>query len=491
MTEPAPTIVWFRQDLRVADNPALAAAAALGPVLPIYVLDDAAAGERAVGGASRWWLHHSLDALSRRLAKLGAPLVLRRGGAAAVLERLAAETGARGVFWNRVYEPAAAAVERDLAQRLMRAGREARAFSASLLFEPEDIVTKDGRPYQIFTPFWRACLAAPEPARPSPAPRKLAAPRAVPTGDRLDDWGLLPTKPDWAGGLREAWLGGGMGPGEAGAARRLAAFLDDALARYGGDRDRPDRDGTSRLSSHLHFGELSPHQLWHAARAAEAARDDAGLPGGAEAYLRQLGWREFSAHLLHHVPSLPDAPLRANFARFPWRRDKKALRAWQRGLTGYPLVDAGMRELWATGWMHNRVRMVVASFLVKHLLLPWQDGERWFWDTLVDADLANNAASWQWVAGSGADATPYFRIFNPTLQGEKFDPDGAYVRRWVPELARLPDRFIHRPAEAPESVLSDAGVALGKSYPRPIVEHAAARSRALAAFAAIKGSAQA
>jgi deoxyribodipyrimidine photo-lyase len=486
MTEPAPIIVWFRQDLRTADNPALAAAAAAGPVLPVYVLDDETPGSWALGGASRWWLHHSLMALAARLDGLGTPLILRRGRAPEILERIAAETGARGIFWNRAYEPFAAAAEHALADRLKRAGREARRFRSALLFEPEDVVTKDGKPYQVFTPFWRACLARPEPLRPTPAPPSLVMPKATVRSDRLDDWALLPKKPDWAGGLRTAWPDDGTGPGEAGAARRLDSFLGEALASYREDRDRPDRDGTSRLSPHLHFGELSPRQLWHAVRATDAVRGHAAA--GADAYLRELGWREFSAHLLHHVPTLPEAPLRAAFARFPWRDDAAALDAWQRGRTGYPLVDAGMRQLWATGWMHNRVRMVAASFLIKHLLLPWQAGARWFWDTLVDADLANNSASWQWVAGCGADAAPFFRIFNPTLQGEKFDPDGRYVRAWVPELAPLPDRFIHRPDAAPTEVLKAAGIVLGATYPRPVVEHGAARQRALAAFARVKGT---
>ena len=488
MTSPAPIIVWFRQDLRIADNPALAAAAAAGPVQPVYVLDDTTPGPWAPGGASRWWLHQSLAALGAGLAARGAPLLLRRGPAPEILDRLAAETGARGVYWNQGYEPYAAASEQALHDRLRRAGREARRFNAGLLFKPGSLMTRDGKPFRVFTPFWRACLARAEPPRPAPAPPALGAPSAMPAGDRLSDWALLPSKPDWSGGMRAAWIGDGQGPGEAGAAARLDSFLELALAGYRDGRDRPDRHGTSRLSPALHFGELSPRQLWHAVRAAEAARTDAGIAGGAEAFLRELGWREFSAHLLQHFPAMAELPLRPAFARFPWRSDATGLSAWQRGRTGYPIVDAGMRELWATGWMHNRVRMIVASFLVKHLLLPWQEGARWFWDTLVDADLANNSASWQWVAGSGADAAPYFRIFNPMLQGEKFDPDGRYVRMWVPELAALPDRFIHRPDTAPDEVLAGASVTLGHSYPRPIVDHGAARARALAAFAAIKNS---
>jgi len=468
MSPPAPVIVWFRNDLRLADHPALAAAD--GPVVPLYVLEDEAAGPWAPGGAALWWLHHALAALD---ASLGGRLVLARGRAADVVPRLAARLGARAVHWNARIEPWGIAEDAAVAAALERDGRAARPFAHDLLFPPGRIATRGGGGFRVFTPFWRACLAAGAPARPLAAPAlRFADVQAG--GPALADLALLPSRPDWAGGLRAAWQ-----PGEPAARQALSAFLVGALAGYADGRDRPAEPGTSRLSPRLRWGELSPRQVWHAV----AGRGDSP---GAEAFLRELGWREFSAHLLLQAPDLPLAPLQPAFARFPWAADAAALRAWQRGRTGYPLVDAGMRELWATGWMHNRVRMVVASFLVKHLLQPWQQGEAWFWDTLVDADLANNAASWQWVAGCGADAAPYFRIFNPVKQGQTFDPAGAYVRRWVPELARLSDRHLHAPWQAAPLELAEAGVVLGRTYPAPIVDHAAARARALAAYARLR-----
>jgi deoxyribodipyrimidine photo-lyase len=472
----APVIHWFRDDLRLADNPALHAAAAAGPVLPVYIHD--ASGPWAPGGATRWWLHGSLERLAAGLAARGLPLVIRRGDPEAVLAGLVAATGARAIHWSRAYVPGEAAREERL-----RAGLgdrvTLRRFAGRLLHEPEAIRTGSGRGFQVFTPFWKACLAAGDPPPPLPVPALTAWDGAV-ASESPSDLDLRPRRPDWAGGLRAAWE-----PGEAAARDRLAAFLDGPAARYRGERDRPGVPGTSRLSPYLHFGELGPRTVWHATRTAMAA-------GLAEAeglgFLRELGWREFSAHLLWQFPTLPEQPLRAEFAAFPWAGDAALLRAWERGCTGYPIVDAGLRELWTTGWMHNRVRMIVASFLVKDLLVPWQDGERWFWDTLVDADLANNAASWQWVAGCGADAAPYFRVFNPVLQGLKFDPDGAYVRRWVPELAALPDARIHAPWDASPAELAAAGIVLGRDYPAPIVDHKAARQRALDAYAALRGN---
>jgi len=475
----APTIVWLRQDLRLVDNPALTAATAEGrPVVPVYILDDAGEGAWPPGGATKWWLHHSLASLARDLAARGSRLVLRRGPAGAALEALVAETGAASVFWNRRYEPAAIARDTAIKKALEKRGLAAKSFNAGLLFEPWTIRNKAGEPYRVFTQFWKTCLAGDEPPLPVPAPAALAAAAAWPKSDALENWNLLPTKPDWAGGLRENWT-----PGEAGANARLDRFLDRAVATYKEDRNRPDLEGTSRLSPHLHFGEIGPRQCFHAARAR------AGRSKGADHFLSELGWREFSHHLLYQRPDLPETALRADFRDFPWADDAAKLAAWQRGRTGYPIVDAGMRELWHTGWMHNRVRMIVASFLVKHLLLPWQRGEAWFWDTLVDADLANNAASWQWVAGCGADAAPYFRIFNPILQGAKFDPDGAYTRCWVPELAKLPTEHLFAPWEAPPSVLRTAGVDLGTTYPKPLVDHGEARARALAAFQSLREAA--
>lgn len=467
-----PAIMWFRTDLRLADNPALTAAAAGGrPVVALFILDDEAPGPWRAGGAARWWLHGSLERLAGALGRYGIPLTLRRGAAGPILRAVAAETGAGAVFWNRRYEPWA--IRRDTAIKadLRAAGLTVRSFNGSLLFEPRAVRTAQDTPFRVFTPFWRACLAADPPPLPLPAPPILTG-AGAPPGDRLESWRLLPGRPDWATGLRETWT-----PGEAGAAAALDRFADAAADRYDRARDRVDLPTTAALSPHLHWGELSPHTVWHRIRPLAGA--------GPAAFLRQLGWREFCHHLLHAAPDLPEAPLSQRFSRFPWAPDPDLLRAWQRGRTGYPLVDAGMRQLWQTGWMHNRARMVAASFLVKHLLQPWQDGQRWFWDTLVDADLANNAAGWQWVAGCGADAAPFFRIFNPVLQGERYDPDGSYVRRFVPELAGLPAAVVHRPWTASAALLANCGIRLGETYPRPLVDHGVARDRALAAFATL------
>ncbi|WP_374447677.1 deoxyribodipyrimidine photo-lyase [Stella sp.] len=483
MSTAAPIIVWFERDLRLADNPALAEAVQSGrPVLPLFVLDDATAGPWRRGAASRWWLDRSLAALARDLTTVGLPLLLRRGPAARAVPAVVAESGAAAVVWNRRYEPWSRPRDAAIKEMLAQSGIAVRSHNAGLLREPWEVRTGEGEPYRVFTPFWRTLRAIGVAGRPLPAPAAATAPASLPAGDRLEDWDLSPRRPDWAGGLRRTWS-----PGEAGARRRLTEFLSAGLAGYRDGRDRPDRPGTSMLSPHLHFGELSPRLVWSAV--ADAVAADPGLAAGGEAYRRELGWREFSHHLLFHHDRLPDAPLRAEFADMPWRRAPDELRAWQRGRTGYPIVDAGMRQLWETGWMHNRVRMVVASFLVKDLLIPWQEGAAWFWDTLVDADLANNSASWQWVAGCGADAQPFFRVFNPVLQGRKFDPDGAYVRRFVPELARLPASWIHEPWKAPADVLAEAGVRLDRDYPRPIVDHGAARGRALAALEATRRSA--
>jgi deoxyribodipyrimidine photo-lyase len=476
-----PTLLWFRQDLRLADNPALLAAAAAGPVIPVYILDDATPGKWAMGGASRWWLHHSLGALDRALHAKGSRLILRRGPAADQIKRLVRETGASSVHWNRCYEPFAVERDQKLKAELKSDGIGATSHNAALLYEPHEIANRNGEPFKVFTAFWRACCAI-EPAPPGKMPAAIPAPQKWPASESLADWQLLPSKPDWAGGLRQSWT-----PGEAGAKARLEQFIEEPIADYAGGRDVPGLDVTSRLSPHLHFGEIGPRQVFHAVRFALHRHAALAKPG--EKFLSELGWREFCHSLLFHFPQLPERNLRPEFDRFPWRTDAKALTAWQRGLTGYPIVDAGMRQLWQTGWMHNRVRMVTASFLIKHLLLDWRSGERWFWDTLVDADLANNAAGWQWVAGSGADAAPFFRIFNPVLQGEKFDAKGAYVRRYVPELAKLPDKLIHRPWEAKAVELADAGVVLGKTYPHPVVEHDFARKRALSAFQSLRHTA--
>lgn len=476
------TILWFRKDLRVGDNPALCEAAGRGgPVVPVFVWAPEVEGAWAPGAANRWWLHQSLRTLDEALHERGSRLILRKGDPKEALVKLVRETGARAVFWNRCYEPAVRQHDEQTGAILAEAGIEASSYDGALLVEPWHALNKQEKPYQVFTPFWRAHVAAIEPGEPRPAPAKLTAPKRWPTSVQLEDLALESTV-DWAGGLRAAWQ-----PGQRGAYYALDRFLDEALGDYAGARDRPDLPGTSRLSPHLRFGEISPRSVWHAVCQRAATEGRKGLVRGEEAYLRQLAWREFSYHLLVHFPHTTDAPLRSAFARFPWREDAEALRAWQEGRTGYPLVDAGMRELRTTGWMHNRVRMSAASFLVKHLLLPWQAGAQWFWDRLVDADLANNTLGWQWTAGCGADAAPYFRIFNPVLQGKRFDPAGDYVRHWVPELAMVPARWIHDPWQAPAEVLDQAGVALGDTYPRPIVEHKAARDRALLAYEAVKG----
>jgi deoxyribodipyrimidine photo-lyase len=477
----SPVIVWFRQDLRVADHPALTAAAQTGqPVIPLYILDDTAPGTWKRGGASRWWLHHSLEALSADLAALGSQLILRQGATTAVLAEIAATTGAKTIHTSRCYEPWAGALEAEAHSELAESDVQLKRYAGNLLFDPDQVRTKTGEVYKVYTPFWRT-VSGIDVRVPLPAPEALIAPTKWPKSEKLATFDLLPTKPDWSGTMRESWK-----PGSAGAAERLTTFLDEAVSTYTGDRNRPDKIGTSRLSPHLHFGEISPATCWHATRTRMQARP--GADQGAETYLKELVWREFSYSLLHHWPDLPEVAFKKDFSAFPWQPDAVKLRAWQKGMTGYPIVDAGMRELWATGWMHNRVRMIVGSFLVKDLLISWTEGEAWFWDCLVDADLASNAASWQWIAGSGADASPYFRIFNPQKQGETFDPDGDYVRKWIPEIKRLPNKLIHAPQLAPPEILRACGITLGQTYPRPIVDHAEARNLALAALAKMKTS---
>lgn len=475
-------LVWFRNDLRLADNPALQAASASGaPIVAVYLWSPEEEWPWAPGAASRWWLHQSLKALSEELARHGSKLIVRTGKSAETLLRIAEESGVKSVYWNRRYEPAIIERDKQVKSMLRERGVTASSFPGNLLHEPWTIRNTSGRPFQIFTAFWKACMAEPSPARPTAAPGKIPAPKEWPASLAVEDLCLQP-RVDWAGGLRETWR-----PGENGAAHQLKMFVNRVMAEYSDGRNRPGHIGTSRLSPHLHFGEITPRQIWHAAHT-HSARGDAQMHKSVEVYLREIVWREFAHHLLFHFPETPQKPLHKEFCEFPWQRNKRAFTAWTKGLTGYPMVDAGMRELWHTGWMHNRVRMIVASFLVKHLLIRWQDGAAWFWDTLVDADLANNTMGWQWTTGSGADAAPYFRIFNPVLQGERFDGDGDYIRRWVPELAALPNRWIHQPWKASEPVLKTAGVNLGTTYPRPIVDHDATRKRALEAFTAMRKS---
>jgi len=447
------TLVWFCRDLRLSDQPALAEAAKNGCVIPVFIHAPDEETPWKSGAASDWWLHHSLKSLDDALRKKGSRLILRRGESLAVLRDLVRETGSKSVFWSRRYDPALIDRDAEIKKALTEDGLDARSFKSSLLFEPWEMKTKtNAGPFQVFTPFWKACLAKGVDRSTLPEPENFTAPASWPASLPLESLELEP-KIDWAGGFRKAWE-----PGEVGGRKSLKSFADKTLKNYHEARDFPGLQGTSRLSPYLHFGEVSPLQLWQA------------LDGrsGSEAYLREIAWREFAYHLLFHFPRTPSAPLRREYEKFPWKKDDAALKAWQKGRTGYPIVDAGMRELWATGWMHNRVRMIVASFLVKDLLISWQDGARWFWDTLVDADLANNTLGWQWTAGCGADAAPFFRIFNPVTQGEKYDPQGTYIRRWVPEIAHLPDDRIHQP------------------YGQPLVDHAAARERALAALKRLK-----
>lgn len=472
------SLVWFRLDLRLADNPALRAAIEHGgPVVPLFIWSPEEEAPWSPGGASQWWLHQSLAALDASLRAAGSRLVIRRGPTLETLRSLAKETGVTRVFWNRRYEPACIARDKTIKEALRGDGIEAESFNAALLNEPWTIQNQSGKPFQVFSPFWRHCLTKPDSAEPLHAPKQIASPARLPNSLALAGLELEP-RIKWGEGFREVWQ-----PGEAGAREALKQFLAGAFDNYSEQRNRPDVAGTSRLSPHFHFGEISPRQVWHGLRQMASKR---GLPverWRASQFLAEMGWREFAHHLLFHFPHTPTEPLRADFKKFPWRKEAVWLKAWQKGRTGYPMVDAGMRELWATGWMHNRVRMIVASFLVKDLLLDWQEGARWFWDTLVDADLAQNTLGWQWTAGCGADAAPYFRVFNPTSQGEKFDPHGQYVRKWCPELAELPDKWLHQPHSAPVEILRAAGVELGRNYPRPIVSHAIAREVALEAFA--------
>ena len=482
---PRPTLLWLRQDLRLADHPALLASIDRGgPVIPVFILAPDEEGDWPAGGARRWWLHKSLGALANSLEKCGSRLIFRRGATRDALGDLIDETGADAVFWSRRYEPAVRDRDDELKEWLTEERDvEVQTFNSLLLHEPWDIETNSGTPYKVFTPFWKTAQKLPQPDLPRDAPDRIPAPGDWPDSLALDDLDLEPTR-DWKDGLDEFWT-----PGEAAAHDQLDRFLDEGLVTYVDDRNTPGKVGTSRLSPHLHHGELSPRQVFHAVRRylddgrRNIDKDDRKQ---ADQFVTEIGWREFAYHVLYHFPHTPEQPLRDKYADFPWAKDKDQLRRWQKGQTGYPIIDAGMRQLYAIGWMHNRVRMIVASFLVKDLLISWQEGERWFWDTLVDADLANNTLGWQWAGGCGADPAPFFRIFNPTSQGEKFDPHGKYVRHWVPELEDLPDKWLFRPVDAPADVLEAAGIELGKDYPKPIVNHKDARHAALEALETVK-----
>ena len=468
-------IVWFRDDLRTDDHPALRRAADAGfAVVPVFIHDKMTPDIRAIGAAQAWMLHQGLVALAGDLGRLGAPLVIRSGGAGEIIPELVRETGASAVFWNRRHGGGERALDASLKQELRAAGLTVESFNGNLLHEPSRITTGEGGPYRVYSPFWRAFVRSGEPRRPVDAPTRLGAGPEV-ASMKPEDLDLLPTKPDWAQGLRDTWKGG-----EQAARQRLNEFLKSGLTGYAEGRDFPGADHVSRLSPWLRFGMISPYRVWHSVRDADAPERDK------EKYLKELGWREFSWHLFYHYPYLDWRNFDERFDSFPWQPRSRHLDAWRRGQTGYPIVDAGMRELWHTGYVHNRVRMIVASFLVKHLMVDWREGEKWFWDTLVDGDSANNPASWQWVAGCGADAAPFFRIFNPILQGEKFDPEGRYVRHWVPEIAALPDRYIHKPWEADSVTLRKAGIESGKTYPAPVVDHISARDNALQAFESLR-----
>jgi deoxyribodipyrimidine photo-lyase len=468
-----PVIMWFRRDLRLCDNAALIHSSN-SPIIPLFILDDKDPGNS--GSASNWWLHKSLISLQKSLNKYGLNLVLRRGDPLKILKEIVESHKVSGLYWNRCYEPYTRDRDKKI-KEFFTPYIECKSFNASLLAEPWTLKTQAGTPYQVFTPYWKALKGLGNFGNPLPPPLTIKGFPGPIVSDVLERWGLHPTHPDWSQEFKEVWT-----PGEDGANKSFSFFLENLIHTYGKERNLPHYAGTSKLSPHLRWGEISPRQIWHSILTSSLGEpcEDTWI------FLSEIAWREFSYYLLYYFPELPTKPLRKSFQAFPWVKDEIALHAWQKGMTGYPIIDAGMRQLWHTGWMHNRVRMLVASFLVKDLLIPWQEGASWFYDTLVDADLASNSASWQWVAGCGVDASPYFRIFNPVLQGKTFDSQGKYIRRWVPELISLPDKYIHTPWEAPLNILESAGIRLGHTYPFPIVDHKKAREQALDAFKAIK-----
>ena len=468
----APILLWLRNDLRFEDNSALAAAIRKGTsILPVFVWDPQSHGRWEPGGASKWWLHRALEDFSEGWKAKGGQLILRKGDSLTELHRLIEETGATRIFWNRRYEPRLREADAKIRQVLEQEGLEVRSCNASLLNEPDEVMNKAGNPFRVYTPYFNAVRARflPEPVVPDWSALRFSA--RFPISEPLESLGLLPNIP-WFRGLESRWQ-----PSEAGAIQCLQRFLKQGVDTYAVERDRPDHAGTSSLSPYLHFGQIGPRQVMASlkARCDLRAKDP-------EVFLKELYWREFAYHILYHFPETPEAPLQSRYADFPWKADARMLRLWEQGKTGYPVVDAGMHQLFQTGWMHNRVRMIVASFLVKHLLQDWKHGARWFWDTLVDADLASNTLGWQWSGGCGADAAPYFRVFNPLIQGPKFDPEGHYVKHYLPQLSQLPAKYVHAPWEAPSEVLKKAEVVLGEHYPEPLVDHRAARKRALDAF---------
>lgn len=464
-------IFWFRQDLRLSDNPGLLAAVDSGHVMPIYILDDETAGDFRMGAASRWWLHHSLHALNNTLNH---QLNVYLGNAKDILLQIIEENNITAVYWNRCYEPWRIKADTHIKSQLKKLQIECKTYNGSLLWEPWDIAKPDGTPYKVYTPFYRrGCLHAALPRKPLEPPKQPIWMQDKDPKCSIEQLGLLPIVP-WYKSIEHSW-----DIGEIAAQKKLFHFLENTLLNYKENRNYPSKPNTSRLSPHLHFGEISPNQVWYSA-------ETQGMLNHWEADLdyfkSEIGWREFSYYLLYYFPKLPTKNYQSKFDGFEWHHNTKLLEAWQKGMTGYPIVDAGMRELWQTGYMHNRVRMIVGSFLVKNLLIHWHAGEQWFWDCLLDADLANNSANWQWIAGCGADAAPYFRIFNPVTQGEKFDRDGTYTRHFVPELKELPNQYLFKPWEAPSHILERAGVSLGNTYPHPIIDLKNSREKALTAY---------
>ena len=478
-------LLWFRDDLRLADHPALTAALAKGyAILPVYIDESPSPQLRPLGAASRVWLHHALTALDHEFKQRGSSLLIQRGEAQSVLKALIKATGAQALYWSRRYGEQERLIDSQIKNFARDSGLDTESFNAHLLVEPWQVTTKTGQPMKVFTPFWKAARALGESLPPLPTPKTIPAPDLPSKTFKplsIAALNLLPTKPDWATSMMPHWT-----ISESGAWTRLTNFLEHGLQGYAEDRNRPDLENVSRLSPYLRFGMMSPRQIWHAAVAACASDRSQASDKDLSSFQSELGWREFSYHLLYYNPDLANQNYQSRFNDFPWMDHPDHLTAWQSGLTGYPIVDAGMRELWQTGFMHNRVRMITASFLIKHLMIDWRQGESWFWDTLFDADCASNPASWQWVAGSGADAAPYFRIFNPILQGERFDPKGAYVRHYVPEIAALPNDLIHKPWTASPSTLAHCKIKLGHDYPLPLIDHGEGRDRALEAFKSLK-----
>lgn len=501
------SIFWFRQDLRISDNPGLCAACEAGELIPVYIYDQEAPENATLGGASQWWLHHALHSLADSLKQ---QLIVRQGSPQKVLADLVEQYDAQHIFWNRMYEPWARERDTKIKSYFSEQGIQVKSLNGSLLWEPWEVLKKDNTPYKVYTPYYRkGCLSKPDPRFPLTKPNievniqvhhqwaQSASPQATSakstsaqtassqntssqnTAAQIDALELLP-KIKWDTGIANTWEVSEKAAGE-----RLKTFIEHTITEYSDKRNLPAQQGTSLLSPYLHFGQISPNQVWYAVKDAFAG-DISGQ--GVDTYLSEIGWREFSYYLLYHFDDMQQYNFNPKFNHFAWRKSDADLSAWQKGLTGVPIVDAGMRELYQTGYMHNRVRMIVGSYLVKNLLIDWREGERWFWDCLVDADTASNAAGWQWVAGSGADASPYFRIFNPILQGEKFDKEGEYVKRYCPELSELPKKYIHKPWEAPADILKTAGIELGNNYPNPLVDLKQSRQRALDAFAQIKNA---